>query len=601
MQTAGFPTLPWPNHAQAYLHDAARCLALAEQGHLHLDPQGHLRRASLAALARATWQGSDSPDPRTEQAAPRLSFLVRLLAQAGLLGDIDQSLRLSDTAHEWLSRPAEEQLLALRQVWLLSPELTWCWAPANRRRKSLAPQWRFLVLETARRIAALPTDDWTPAQALRADLALEGVLEIKGVDQNLPRVRRASMRQTAALLTFLLLDVLPVLGLVDAQVLDGVTCLRPTHEGQTWLAAALAKRMAWDSPAPDLAHELTAPDSALVLPAVSTPMVHVDDDLRVTVEHHAPASYTFDIAQFAELLSPAPPAEYRVSAHSLQQAAARGYSIGDVSFLLRRFAGGPLPAAASWQLTQWQEQWLHVVYEPGFKLSFSAPQMIDSLRQQAAFRQNTTPFASGQEVWVSLHRAVHAWRYLQRLDFRLVPAAGAAVIPPLRNPGVSLWQHPGSRPGFAPASRLALPLPALLVLLQTYRQVQRLAPGLAQLNLEEFEQDLLAGLSTQAREGVEQLVASNSACLIDAWSTEGVDDSVTLHREQVRQELAQAIADGRSIVLIYADTNAQVSRRAVQPLRLETRRGHDYLVAFCQLRQDERSFRLDRIAAIARS
>jgi predicted DNA-binding transcriptional regulator YafY len=38
--------------------------------------------------------------------------------------------------------------------------------------------------------------------------------------------------------------------------------------------------------------------------------------------------------------------------------------------------------------------------------------------------------------------------------------------------------------------------------------------------------------------------------------------------------------------------------RVVQPLEVYYERGHGYMRAFCHLRQEERSFRLDRIAEL---
>jgi predicted DNA-binding transcriptional regulator YafY len=64
--------------------------------------------------------------------------------------------------------------------------------------------------------------------------------------------------------------------------------------------------------------------------------------------------------------------------------------------------------------------------------------------------------------------------------------------------------------------------------------------------------------------------------------------------------LQAAIDAGDTLELTYADTQAQVTHRRVRPLHLLTRRGRAYLLAFCELRQDERHFRLDRIVEVKR-
>jgi predicted DNA-binding transcriptional regulator YafY len=50
--------------------------------------------------------------------------------------------------------------------------------------------------------------------------------------------------------------------------------------------------------------------------------------------------------------------------------------------------------------------------------------------------------------------------------------------------------------------------------------------------------------------------------------------------------------------MTYADADGQVSQRRVRPLYLENRWGQLYLLAYCELRQDERRFRLDRIVRV---
>ena len=63
--------------------------------------------------------------------------------------------------------------------------------------------------------------------------------------------------------------------------------------------------------------------------------------------------------------------------------------------------------------------------------------------------------------------------------------------------------------------------------------------------------------------------------------------------------LSQAIVEHREVEFDYFSGGKGVTeRRAVQPLELFSHRGQWYLSAFCLSRQDERLFRLDRIARI---
>jgi predicted DNA-binding transcriptional regulator YafY len=50
--------------------------------------------------------------------------------------------------------------------------------------------------------------------------------------------------------------------------------------------------------------------------------------------------------------------------------------------------------------------------------------------------------------------------------------------------------------------------------------------------------------------------------------------------------------------LRYKAGNAQETMRVVQPMEVHYERGYGYLRAFCQMRQDERNFRFDRIVEL---
>lgn len=71
--------------------------------------------------------------------------------------------------------------------------------------------------------------------------------------------------------------------------------------------------------------------------------------------------------------------------------------------------------------------------------------------------------------------------------------------------------------------------------------------------------------------------------------------------EQIPPELEDAINRGRPVHLRYRSGHGNISDRRVDPIRIDERSGMRYLVAYCHLRQAERSFRLDRILAVWRS
>ena len=59
--------------------------------------------------------------------------------------------------------------------------------------------------------------------------------------------------------------------------------------------------------------------------------------------------------------------------------------------------------------------------------------------------------------------------------------------------------------------------------------------------------------------------------------------------------IEEAVLAGRVLRVGYADRNDVISERDVEPVALIAGRDHWYLLGWCRLRQDARSFRLDRI------
>ena len=59
--------------------------------------------------------------------------------------------------------------------------------------------------------------------------------------------------------------------------------------------------------------------------------------------------------------------------------------------------------------------------------------------------------------------------------------------------------------------------------------------------------------------------------------------------------LQEALSANQDLEITYVDSKGQETARQITPLRVQAANDYVYLVAFCHLRQAERSFRLDRI------
>lgn len=63
---------------------------------------------------------------------------------------------------------------------------------------------------------------------------------------------------------------------------------------------------------------------------------------------------------------------------------------------------------------------------------------------------------------------------------------------------------------------------------------------------------------------------------------------------EIPPEIQAALAAGSSIEISYRSASRLATRRTVRPLRIQG----SYLIAFCELRRDERTFRIDRIEVV---
>jgi hypothetical protein len=598
----------WPFYPLAFLHDAAACLALARQDRLRLNRWGRLQAGSIARLARVVSLPPARPQPRSEAQAPELSLLIGLLLRADLLALAGRRIRLGGAAQVWLANPAVLQLEQLRQVWWFHPLINTRWFRATRRQQPLSGRWRGLVLETTRWVTTLSPYEWAPIQYLYQYIEDRGFSEPNGEGANLPQVRRAMARRTREFVQFVATVALPRLGFVERGEDLETQHLRPTPEGVAWLQAALERdRLAADPP------QDTAVERAVLSPADPFPVderagVNVtrtaasttDPAVEVRLGLAAPVRCTFHLHHVGQLLSPSPPRHYLLTQDSLRRAAGWGYAVTDVILMLARFSAAPLPPEVRALLQAWRQEIVTLSYQAGYRLDLGTPAILRALRRREPFRRRTAPLADRRSVWLARSAAKGLFRYLRRQGYAIqdrTPARDETAAPatPFRDP----W-----------------PQTSWLVLLRTYERLRQRVPGLAALRVQELAQAIEAALSIEQRAAAARLVASHAKLLEEVLRMEeegdagevqdGTADTVAEGRPtegqqaaELRRRVAAAIASDTSLTIDYVDREGQVTRRRIQPLYLQDRWGQTYLIAFCQLRQDERMFRLDRIVAVA--
>jgi DNA polymerase III epsilon subunit family exonuclease len=92
-------------------------------------------------------------------------------------------------------------------------------------------------------------------------------------------------------------------------------------------------------------------------------------------------------------------------------------------------------------------------------------------------------------------------------------------------------------------------------------------------------------------------------CLCDAIVHQGGPMGLAMaspKQQLLPLELEEALDQRVPVMMEYLDANDQRTHRVIQPLSIRKRNGELDLVAFCQLRNDRRTFKLERIVQLTR-
>jgi len=111
--------------------------------------------------------------------------------------------------------------------------------------------------------------------------------------------------------------------------------------------------------------------------------------------------------------------------------------------------------------------------------------------------------------------------------------------------------------------------------------------GHADQALANAARDLIAKISASVPESLRLLIHDSAARTPPSWNMPADGLDVTLARAWARK--------GRKIALVYRDKNDEVSKRTVWPVAIAYFDAARILVAWCELRNDFRDFRADRV------
>ncbi len=508
------------------------------------------------------------PQPlRSERHVPRLAFVHYLSEQAGLIAVIGGYLKPTLAAHEWLATARSAQIDHLWRAWRDT-------TPSNRDlyRRYRLPGWqRDDPLADLDRLlthlAPCPPGQWVALDAFLDAVEAADPGLFRPTDHYLTLAalsdddRAQTRRQTRHTLAALLTGPLHWLGLLSLSPL-------PQRGGETTFSLT------------PTAARLLGQSTASEQPPSSDPQPwRIADDLTVTIPPDAPLPDRLILETWAEEPDE-PSAPWRLTPASLIRALERGHPLAELTTLLERATGDALPVLIAETLLHWADAYGQVAIRPVTILQTADRALLEELAAHRRLRQHFRETLSPRAVVVdpaqvgALVRLLHRHGHHPRVELPPDNPAHSELAPE----GVA-YLLVAARVYAHLAEHIVLPLSIPHTLLD----------------------DLEAQLNPRQRQAVRvavQTTLDRRQRVADGWQPHSaytvaypVADTLAL--------IQRAIESQRPLdIEYYTEGRGELTRRTVEPLRLERRHDAPYLVAFCRLRRDERLFRVDRIKAV---
>jgi hypothetical protein len=510
----------------------------------------------VLALNRRLTRPEDLGEVRGERGTGRLCFIHYLAEAAGLVALAGGFLKPAPGALPWLKLGPADRRQAL---WL-------AWTGSNSENDALwiayrLPGWwvsrpTSLFLRLLERLGKCP-----PGRAISVGdfvaAALEEDDEFAAMEMWRGQEIGEEQRSGEEFLRRLLTSYLPWMGAI-ALGNDGAGHFCVTPRG-AWLLGL--------APLPE-------PDDA-----AGGDYLDLDGDLTVRV----PAGFAPDLLyRLGPWLEFQALGRYSLTRAGVIRALGRGGVIHDLLQALEQGLGRPLPGFVSAPLWTWALESSRLTIRRVTVLEAADRRVLAELtsvrRIRDCLRESFSPRAVAVDP-AALPRLVRALR--RQGHEPLVKVSPAEEVRAAKAPG------PGG------AAHLLLAARVFNGLARFIEPAGRIPSAV----LEEMEGQVPpAGLEVVERLAEETL--ERLAQALDGWSAHGAYQPVQ-PLEQTIQVVEEAIAAGSSLEILYFTAGrGELSRRVVDPYRVEQRRGVPYLVGYCHLRQAERVFRLNRIREI---
>jgi hypothetical protein len=484
--------------------------------------------------------------------------------------------------HDWLARSLLEQFLDLEPILTgADPDLAAHWRafelPGWQMGDNFEPEAPLVPLRRLHRtLRDCPADGaWLDLEAFLAALPWRHVDVLPGQTgaSNLPPASGGDRgggsddphRQ-------LMTGLLAWLGLVQLDRWETPTAFRLTPLGATLLRVPGAER--WQ-PAD---HPLRLGDEA----SGALPLA-IDPDCAPALLHH--------LATHPRLEWTGPGAAQLTRA-SLAGASRR--EVSELVHLLNRGLDGSVPGKAVGHLWDWAGQGTSLAIRRVTLLEADEADLLAHLAGQRGIRRHFRRSHGRHAVEVDSNTLESLLRKLHHQG--LAPDVGVELRPRERPIASRRW-GPEDAGHLLLAAKVYNRLPGRSPLGST-RHRFRPTHGVPQTTLDR----LAEGLPPRVLETVEQMADDALRRMyeaIDGWRAPPLFEDERLAGQALDEVLAlvrDALAQDALLDLeYYTAGRGELTKRTVEPLRLEDRDGAAYLVAYCRLRQDQRVFRVDRI------
>lgn len=307
-----------------------------------------------------------------------------------------------------------------------------------------------------------------------------------------------------------------------------------------------------------------------------------NDRTTLPIPNDRPTLY--ELAGYADPVAAAPRRLYRLSRDRVQRAFQRGVSLDHLLRFLRLATGSPLPDPVGERLRRWRDEIDSVSISRVTLLEARDPALLNDLAGSRRDRETFARTLSPRAVVVREARLRPLLRSLER----------RGLCPRLDAPSPSR-ARPRALQAFSPTT-----LAHLAVSLRLGYELSDLLPPEYRAPYS-ILQDIEDALDESGRADVKQAAAEAAArlrCELMPVASQPREDDLPVSDERlaaVQDRLAHAIAGDDPLRIVYTDARRETTARIVEPHRIEWRGATPYLIAFCRLDRDERTFRLDRI------